>query len=61
MNNMYWNKTQITDKAKQHSTADMLVDNITTLRIYSYPMGITPIIFKSQITINIKKYIKLTF
>jgi len=61
MYNMYWNKTLITDKAKQHSTPEMVVDNITTLRTYSYPVGLTPIIFKLQITINFENYIKLIF
>ena len=47
MYNMYWNKTLITDKVKQHSTLAILVDNITTLHTYSYPVGLVPITFKS--------------
>jgi len=46
MYNTYWNQPLITDKAKQHSTPDRLVDNITILRTYSYPVGLVPIRFK---------------
>ena len=47
MYNMYWKKALITDKTKQHSTPDRLVDNITTLHTYSYPVCLVPITFKS--------------
>lgn len=46
MYNIYWNKTLITAKAKQHSTPDMLVDNTTTLHTYSYPVGLVTTTFK---------------